>query len=108
MATKTANLYARIDPETKASAEAVLEALGIPVSTAINMFYRQIIMSNGLPFSAQLPANQPIKKPAPKVIKKPLNLSDISNKKFNEEMEIGFQSLNNSEGYSIEEAFNMI
>ena len=44
MATKTANLYARIEPETKVCAESILESLGIPVSTAINMFYKQIIL----------------------------------------------------------------
>ena len=50
MANKTANLYARIEPETKICAESILESLGIPVSTAINMFYKQIILNNGMPF----------------------------------------------------------
>ena len=48
MATKTANLYARIEPETKVCAESILESLGIPVSTAINMFYKQIILKRFL------------------------------------------------------------
>ena len=41
---KTANLYARIEPDVKEQAEKVLDALGIPVSNAINMFYKQIIL----------------------------------------------------------------
>ena len=39
---KPANLYARIGPELKEQAEAILSALGIPVSNAINMFYTKL------------------------------------------------------------------
>lgn len=53
---KTANLYARIEPEVKEQAENILAALGIPVSNAINMFYKQIILQRGLPFELKLPA----------------------------------------------------
>lgn len=52
---KTANLYARIEPEVKNQAESILEALGIPVSSAINMFYKQIILQRGIPFEMKLP-----------------------------------------------------
>ena len=34
---KSANLYARIEPEVKEQAEAILNALGIPASNAITM-----------------------------------------------------------------------
>ena len=54
--TKTANLYARIEPELKAKAESILGGLGVPVSNAINMFYRQIVIHRGLPFAVQFPA----------------------------------------------------
>ena len=40
MATKSANLYARIEPDVKEQAESILAALGIPASNAINMFSR--------------------------------------------------------------------
>ena len=43
MAAKTSNLYARIEPEVKEKAESILATLGISVSGAINMFYKQII-----------------------------------------------------------------
>ena len=46
---KTANLYARIEPDVKEQAENVLETLGISVSSAINMFYKQIILQQGIP-----------------------------------------------------------
>ena len=46
---KSANLYARIEPEIKEEAEAILSALGVPASNAITMFYKQIILHRGLP-----------------------------------------------------------
>lgn len=55
---KTSNLYARIEPEVKEQAETILSALGIPVSNAINMFYKQIILQRGIPFEIKLPANR--------------------------------------------------
>ena len=56
---KTANLYARIEPELKNEAEKILGGLGVPVSNAINMFYRQIVIHRGLPFAVQFPARRP-------------------------------------------------
>lgn len=55
---KTANLYARIEPQLKNKAEAILGKLGVPVSNAINMFYRQIVIHRGLPFAVQLAERQ--------------------------------------------------
>lgn len=55
---KTANLYARIEPELKNEAETILGGLGVPVSNAINMFYRQIVLHRGLPFAVQFPARR--------------------------------------------------
>ena len=52
---KSANLYAQIEPELKVQAENILAALGIPASNAITMFYKQIILQNGLPFEVKLP-----------------------------------------------------
>ncbi len=54
MAVKTANLYARIDPDVKERAEAILASLGMTGACAIDMFYRQIIMRRGLPFDVTL------------------------------------------------------
>ena len=55
MATKTANVTARIQPNIKEQAEAILERLGIPVSVFIDMTYRQVIMRDGVPFSLDIP-----------------------------------------------------
>ena len=47
---KTANIYTRVDPEIKNQAEQILEQLGIPMSNAIGIFLRQVILHNRLPF----------------------------------------------------------
>ena len=60
MAAKSANLYARIEPEVKEQAEGILATLGIPASNAINMFYKQIILNRGLPFEVKIPTAKPI------------------------------------------------
>ncbi len=52
---KTANIYARIEPEIKEKAEIILGTLGIPASNAINMFYKQIILTGGIPFELKVP-----------------------------------------------------
>lgn len=54
-AAKTANVTARIQPDIKETAEAILERLGIPVSVFIDMTYRQVIMHDGVPFSLEIP-----------------------------------------------------
>ena len=56
---KSANLYARIEPEIKEQAEKILSTLGIPASNAINMFYKQIILQRGLPFEVKIPDRTP-------------------------------------------------
>lgn len=55
MATKTANVLARVEPDVKEQAEAILAKLGVPASTVINMLYRQIIMTRSIPFPVSVP-----------------------------------------------------
>ena len=52
---KTATLNLRVDPVTKKSAENVLSRLGIPMSTAIDMYLKQITLTGGIPFRVSLP-----------------------------------------------------
>ena len=58
--TRTANVYTRVDPETKEQAEAILNQLGIPMSNAVGMFLKQIVMQRGIPFDMKLPASVPV------------------------------------------------
>lgn len=52
---KTATLNLRVNPVVKQRAEAVLARLGIPMSTAIDIYLNQIAMTGGIPFSLTLP-----------------------------------------------------
>ncbi|RVU70991.1 MULTISPECIES: type II toxin-antitoxin system RelB/DinJ family antitoxin [Lactobacillus] len=55
MAEKTSGLYVRMSPEKKEKAEEILKKLGLNSATAINMFYDQIILHNGIPFRVEIP-----------------------------------------------------
>lgn len=59
MATKTANVLARVEPEIKEQAESIMAQLGVPASVVINMLYKQIIMTKSIPFILSIP-NVPI------------------------------------------------
>ena len=59
-ASRTANIFTRVDPETKEQAEAILNQLGIPMSNAIGMFLKQIVMQRGIPFDMKIPASLPL------------------------------------------------
>lgn len=50
----TTNINIRTDANVKAQAENIFENLGLNMSTAINMFLRQTIRENGIPFSLKL------------------------------------------------------
>ncbi|MCF0111909.1 MAG: type II toxin-antitoxin system RelB/DinJ family antitoxin [Erysipelotrichaceae bacterium] len=51
---ETTNLNIRTDKEVKANAEKIFEELGLTMTTAINIFLRQVIRENGIPFELKL------------------------------------------------------
>jgi len=57
---RTTSVFARVEPEIKEQAEQILNQLGIPMSNAIGLFLRQIIMQRGIPFEMKLPAQKPV------------------------------------------------
>ena len=79
---RTANVFARIEPELKESSETILNQLGIPMSNAIGLFLRQVVLHRGLPFEVKLPEREPVA------------LSSLSTEEFNAEMEKGFMDMN--------------
>ncbi len=81
MATKSANVYARIEPDIKEQAESILSALGIPASNAINMFYKQIILNRGLPFEVRIPTA------------KPVNMAELNEAELTAELEKGYADM---------------
>lgn len=54
--TKTLNL--RVDADLKHQAETIFSDLGIPTSTAINMFLRTVVRYGGIPFDLRISPNE--------------------------------------------------
>jgi DNA-damage-inducible protein J len=52
---KSASIHARIQPELKEEAEAILKELGLNATQAITIFYQQIKLNRGLPFVLRVP-----------------------------------------------------
>ena len=94
MATKSANVTARVQPEIKRQAEAVLEKIGLPVSVLIDTLYRQIIMTGGVPYSLIVP-NLPTR-------------DSMTDEQFNLMMEKGYNQAKAGTGLSVDEAFAKI
>ena len=90
---KTATLYARIDPSVKEQAEEILSSLGIPASSAINIFYKQIILQKGLPFSVKLPEH------------KLSSLDEMTAEEFNQALEQGYQEMQDGKSLPTKKTF---
>ena len=95
MATKTANVTARIQPNIKEQAEAILDRLGIPVSVFIDMTYRQVIMRDGVPFSLDIPD-------------KLVTRDTTTHAEFDTMMQTGLAQAKKNDSVSIDEAFSQL
>ena len=54
MAATKGNMTLRVEPELKAQAAALFKSLGMDLSTATGIFYRQALRYHGLPFEVKL------------------------------------------------------
>ena len=52
---KTTTVRARIEPRLKADVDRLLRRLGLSTTEAINLFYSQIRLRQGLPFAVEVP-----------------------------------------------------
>ena len=92
MAVKTANVLARVEPDVKEQAESILNMLGVPASTVINMLYKQIIMTRSIPFPLTVPAA-------------PVTRDEMDLAAFDSMMEKGLKQAKAGQGMSLEAAF---
>ena len=90
--TKTANINVRIQENIKQQAEQILDTIGIPRATAIDMFYRQIILNNRIPFSLKIPKNLPVRE-------------NMDEKAFNSLMANGYAQAIQGDSYDIDDVF---
>lgn len=91
MAAKTANVLARVEPDVKEQAEAIMAKLGVPASTVINMLYKQIIMTRSIPFPLSLP-------------QVPMARDEMDTEAFDTMMEVGLTQARTGQGLSLDEA----
>ena len=91
MSAKTANVTARIQPEIKEQAEAILSQLGISTSSAIQMLYSQIVLKKGMPFELKLPSS------------KPLAVGAMTREELDAELQKGVDSIKEGKVYSADE-----
>ncbi|NLL05209.1 MAG: type II toxin-antitoxin system RelB/DinJ family antitoxin [Clostridiaceae bacterium] len=96
MAIKSSNVTARVEPKLKEQAETILAKLGIPTSTAINMYYRQIVMWNGLPFRPAVPSNRPIAR------------DEMTGEEFNIRMAVGYTQAKANQSAPTDEVFSRL
>ena len=52
---KSATTHARMDPDIKQEAERIIKGTGLTISAAHELFYRQIIAHQGIPFELRVP-----------------------------------------------------
>lgn len=95
MAAKTANVLARVEPDVKEQAEAIMAKLGIPVSTVINMLYKQIIMTRSIPFSLSVPSA-------------PIARDEMDTAAFDAMMSEGLAQAKAGQGLPLDKAFNLL
>ncbi len=92
MATKSANVLARVEPDVKEQAESIMSKLGLPASVVINALYKQIILTKSIPFSLSLP-------------KEPVTLDSMTTEEFNSIMEKGLSQAKADQSRPVSDVF---
>lgn len=95
MATKSANVLARVEPEVKEQAESIMSRLGVPASVVINMLYKQIIMTRSIPFPLSVPDE-------------PVARDSMTAVEFNTMMEAGLSQARADESRPVSDAFSAL
>ena len=94
MSTRSANVMARVEPQIKEQAEGIISQLGLTASTAINMFYRQIIQERALPFKPRV------------ITPQPKAYDELTREEFDARMAIGYSQAINGDDVSLDDAFD--
>lgn len=95
MASKSANVNVRVEPDIKAKAESILESLGVSASAFINMTYRQVILKKGIPFPVELPSGIETR-------------DNMTKQEFDEMMQTGLEQAKAGEAVPYQSAFEKL
>ena len=52
---RAAMIHARMEPELKQNVESIFRALGMTTTEAVTLFYKQVNLRRGLPFTVEVP-----------------------------------------------------
>ena len=91
---KSATLNLRVNPTLKQEAEIVLRRLGVPMSTAVDIFLNQIVLTGGIPFAITLPS-------APENI----DTTKMSTSEIHDKIQRGYESYKAGRTQNAAEAF---
>lgn len=58
---KNSTIQIRIDSEIKKDTTALLERLGLTISDAVGIFFRQVLLNKGIPFDVKIPNKTTVK-----------------------------------------------
>ena len=95
MATKSANVMARVEPDVKEQAESILNQLGVPTSVLINILYKQIIMTKSIPFALSIPTA-------------PIARDEMSDDEFDAVMRRGLQQAKENRAAPVAKVFTQL
>ncbi len=90
-------LNLRVNPIVKRQAEEILSELGISMSTAINMYLRQINLTGGIPFSVEIP-KAPVE----------INSELMTEVELHDKLQKGYDDIEAGRVADASEAFNLI
>ena len=93
---KSTNLYVRVEPDVKENAEIILSQLGVPMSNAVGMFLKQVILRRGIPFDVALPVSHPV------------DISMLTEDEFSAELEKGYRDIESGNVLPAKEAFSSL
>lgn len=91
---KTGTLNLRINPTLKADAETILARLGIPMSTAVDMFLNQVVLVGGIPFSVTVPK-----------VSADIDMSQMTSDQIHEKLQKGYNDYKAGRVQNAEEVF---
>ena len=91
---KTATLNLRVDPAVKSSADAIFSALGLSMSTAVDMFLRQVVYTGGIPFALNVPEAA-----------RSVDVAQMSNAELRETFSRGMKEISAGKGIEAHDAF---
>ena len=93
---KSATVFARVEPNIKEQSEAILNNLGLSMSNAIDMYLCQIVMNKGIPFAVRMNINAPVAMEA------------LSKEELDKEIAKGMESVKKGKGYTADEVDRML